>query len=292
MNKYLFLSMRPQQWIKNFFIFLPLVFGQKIFSFPANVKTLFTFFLFCMITGAAYLINDAIDVRRDRLHPTKRLRPIAAGHVRIPIAIGAAVFLACVSVAAAFALNIYIGGVVLAYFGFNLLYSKILKDFVIIDVFCLGGFFLLRIIAGTFASDVVFSYWMIFMTVLLALFLGFTKRRQEIRLLDRKVSSQHRYVLSKYNTYFIDQMIAVITPSITIAYMLYTVDARTVNSFGTHYLFVSVPFVYYGIFRYLYLIHKIGKSGDPTRILLHDIMLQLDIFLWLCVCTVVIYFKI
>jgi hypothetical protein len=132
---------------------------------------------------------------------------------------------------------------------------------------------------------------MIFMTVLLALFLGFNKRRQDLKLFKRKAYF-HRHVLVKYNTYFIDQMIAVITSSIVVTYMLYTIDARTVNFFGTRYLMFSIPFVYYGIFRYLYLIHKIGKQGDPTRILFTDRMTQLNLALWIIICIGIIYFKI
>ena len=186
-------------------------------------------------------------------------------------------------------LDVYFGCIVIVYLVFNFIYSKTLKELVIIDVFCIGGFFMLRIISGSVVAGVELSHWIIIMTVLLALFLGFNKRRQELKLLEQK-TTHHRRVLAKYSLYFIDQMIAAIISSSVIAYMLYTVDARTVREFGTKNLMFSIPFVYYGIFRYLYLIHKINRDGDPTRILLSDRMMQLNIALWIVVCTVVIYF--
>jgi len=186
-------------------------------------------------------------------------------------------------------LDVYFGWVVVTYIVFNFFYTKFLKDMVIVDVFCLGVFFLLRILAGSVVIKVALSYWIIFMVVLLALFLGFNKRRQELRLLEQKTTI-YRKVLDKYNVYFIDQMISVITSSIVVVYMLYTIDARTVKEFGTKHLMLSIPFVYYGIFRYLYLIHKLRKEGDPTRILMFDKKMQISIALWIMVCIGVIYF--
>lgn len=147
----------------------------------------------------------------------------------------------------------------------------------------------MRIIAGAAVARVVISYWIIFMTALVALFLGFNKRRQELRFLKKKATA-HRRVLTKYSFLFIDQMVPIITSSIVVVYMLYTVDARTVKEFGTNHLIYSIPFVYYGIFRYLYLIHKRHKGIDPTRILLSDGKMQLNFALWIIICIAVIYF--
>lgn len=188
-----------------------------------------------------------------------------------------------------FWMDVYFGWLVIIYLIFNFLYSRILKEEVIIDVFCIGGFFLLRIVAGTIATNVEWSYWMSFMIVLLALFLGFNKRRQELNHFEESAKF-HRRVLSKYNSYFIDQMISVVTSSIVVVYMLYTVDARTVRLFGTQHLIYSIPFVYYGIFRYLWLIHKMNRDGDPTSVLLSDEKMQINIILWGLVCIAVIYF--
>lgn len=290
LSKYVFFSLRPKQWIKNLFIFLPLIFGQKLFVFPANLKTVIAFCLFSLAASAVYLVNDIIDIEKDKIHPTKRLRPIASGKVSIRQATITAFILGILSIALSFMLNVYFAYMVIIYIVFNFIYSKILKDAVIIDVFCIGGFFLLRIISGSVVAGVELSHWIIIMTVLLALFLGFNKRRQELKLLERK-AIHHRRVLTKYSLYFIDQMIAVITSSIVVTYMLYTVDVRTVREFGTKNLMFSIPFVYYGIFRYLYLIHKIEKSDGPTQILLSDRMLQLSIVLWIVVCGAAIYLK-
>ncbi len=288
--RYLFLALRPKQWVKNLFIFLPLIFGKKLLVFPANLRTAIAFCLFSLATGVAYLINDIVDFERDRLHPTKCLRPIASGKVSIRHATIIAFIGGVLATVPSFVLNVYFGYSVIIYLILNLFYSKILKDLVIIDVLCISGFFLLRIISGSVAAEVVLSHWIIIMTVLLALFLGFNKRRQELKLLGQK-ATLHRHALTKYSLSFIDQMIAVITSLILIAYMLYTVDSRTVQEFGSKNLMFSIPFVYYGIFRYLYLIYRIKRDGDPTYILFSDRMMQLNIALWAVVCILVIYLK-
>ncbi|UCC96063.1 MAG: UbiA prenyltransferase family protein, partial [Candidatus Omnitrophota bacterium] len=230
--KYLFFSLRPKQWVKNFFIFLPLIFGKKLFTTPTNLKSVGAFFLFSITAGVVYLINDILDIEKDRLHPTKRLRPFASGKLNKKQALVTICILGIGSLVFSLMLDMYFFWVVVAYLIFNFIYSKFLKELVIIDVFCIGGFFLLRVVAGTAIAKVEFSYWMIFMTVFLALFLGFNKRRQELKSFERE-ASLYRSVLTKYNAYFIDQMIAVITSSIVVVYMLYTVDKRTVSYFGT-----------------------------------------------------------
>lgn len=202
-----------------------------------------------------------------------------------------AIVLTAIVIGFSFLLKTTFGWVIVTYLVFNFVYSKIFKHIVIIDVFCIGGFFLLRIVAGSVVSDVALSHWIVIMVVLLALFLGFNKRRQELKLLSEK-GSLHRRVLGQYNIYFIDQMTSVITSSIVISYALYTVDVRTQKEFGSNHLMLSIPFVYYGIFRYLYLIHRLKKEGDPTRIIFYDRKLQLNIIFWLIVCILIIYFKI
>lgn len=287
---FIFAALRPKQWIKNLFIFLPLIFGKKLFIFPVNLKSLLAFILFSLAASVAYLINDIIDIQKDKLHPIKCLRPIASAKVSIKQATVVAFMLSILSIVLSFMLDIYFGSIVVIYLVLNFVYSKILKDLVIIDVFCIGGFFLLRIAAGATVTGVELSHWIIIMTTLLALFLGFTKRRQELILL-KSIAIHHRSVLTKYSLYFIDQIIAVITSSIVIAYMLYAVDVRTIEEFGTNHLIFSAIFVYYGIFRYLYLIHKLHSEEDPTHILLSDRAMQINIALWLIVCVIVIYFR-
>jgi len=289
--KYLFLALRPKQWIKNLFIFLPLIFGKKLFVFPVNLNVSIAFFLFSIAAGAAYLINDIVDAERDKHHAVKHLRPIASGKISVRLALISTFVLSLLSIGLSFMLNMYFGLVIIAYLVFNLFYSKILKNSVIIDVFCIGGFFLLRIMAGGVVANINLSHWLLFMTFLLALFIGFIKRRQELMLLEEKAVT-HRKVLTRYNIYFIDQVIAVITSSIAVVYMLYTVDARTISEFGNKHLMYTIPFVYYGIFRYLYLVHKRGKGEDPTHILLSDPKMQINLALWTSLCIAVIYFGI
>jgi len=288
--KYLFLSLRPRHWVKNFFIFLPLIFGQKLFDIQASLNIIIAFFIFSIISGVVYLVNDVIDLDADRSHPTKHLRPIASGKISVRSACVSALVLGLISVFCAFRLMPDFGWVVLTYLIFNFLYSKILKKVVIIDVFCLGAFFLLRVVAGSVIADVEISHWMLIMTTLLALFLGFNKRRQELSI-QGAADSSSRHVLFEYNIYFIDQIISIITSSIVVVYMLYAVDGRTVAEFGSTHLIYSVPFVYYGIFRYLYVVHKLHDGGDPVAIFLEDKMMQLNLFLWILVCILVVYFK-
>ncbi|MDA9101226.1 decaprenyl-phosphate phosphoribosyltransferase [Omnitrophica bacterium] len=286
--KAIFYSLRPKHWVKNLFIFLPLVFGQKLFMDYLLVKTAAAFLLFSLAAGVVYLMNDIFDYSKDKYHSIKRLKPIASGKVTIRVAVMTAVIIGGVCVCLSFIFNSRLGGIVLLYILFNLIYSKYLKEKVIIDVFCIGFFFWLRLAAGSVVSEVYLSHWIVIMTVLLALFLGFNKRRQELRLLGKNAPA-HRAVLAQYNRYFIDQMIAVITSSIVVTYLLYAVDVRTFHEVGSYGLIYSVPFVYYGIFRYLYLMHRHCNEGDPTRILLKDRLLQVNLVLWILSCIIVIY---
>lgn len=289
MIKNILYSLRPKQWIKNFFIFLPLIFGKQLFEINLLLKTCLTFSYFSLAAGAVYIINDIYDYQQDKHHATKKLKPIASGKVTIGQAKTAAIIIGALSLTGGYALESFLGHVIAVYMLLNLAYSKFLKHIVIVDVFCIGLFFWLRLIAGGIASGVHLSHWIIIMTILLALFLGFNKRRQELRLLGNKAQA-HRSVLLKYNRYFIDQMIAIITSSIVVAYLLYTFDDITVQKLGHTNLMYSIPFVYYGIFRYLYLMHRLPKEGDPTRVLLKDKPLLINLFLWLISCVVALYY--
>ena len=285
----LFVSLRTKHWIKNLFIFMPLIFGKKLFVSPLNTNTIIAFFLFSIAASAVYLMNDIIDREKDQNHPTKKFRPIASGKISIKTAITTSVFLGLIAISGAYFLNFNFCLIIVIYLSANIIYSKILKEAVIIDVFCISVFFILRVLAGGIVAETEISHWLIIMTALIALFLGLNKRRQEL-LITHQYAQDRRVVLEKYSTYFIDQMIAVITSSVVISYMLYTVDERTVSVFGTNNLIYSVPFVYYGIFRYLYLIHKANEDGDPTKMFLSDYKMQLNVVLWLIVCAFVIYF--
>jgi len=283
------IALRPEQWIKNLFLFLPLVFGKQLFNFPTNLQSCIAFFLFSLTASAIYLLNDIFDIEKDKAHPVKKTRPLAAGHITTRQAFISALALGLFSLILAFILNPYFALVLVIYIILNVLYSIFLKNIVIIDVFCIATFFLLRIAAGGIIAQVEISQWIVLMTALLALFLGFNKRRQELSTVQTD-SNESRTVLSHYNTYFIDQMIAVITSSIVVVYMLYTIDSNTIMRFETKQLIYTIPFVYYGIFRYLYQIHKIQSDGEPTTILLSDKTMQINLILWIAVCVFVIYF--
>jgi len=287
--KYLFIALRPRQWIKNLFVFLPLIFGKKLFLCPINLKVAGAFFLFSIAASVVYLVNDIVDLEKDRLHPAKRLRPIASGKVSIKQAKFAAYMLSLLVIPISFLLNVSFGSIVVIYLIFNICYTKVLKNIVIIDIFCIGFFFLLRILVGCAVAEVAISHWIIFMSILLALFLGFIKRRHELRFLKKK-ANLHRQVLTKYTQQFIDQMISVVTSSIVVVYMLYTVDARTVREVGNDHLMYTIPFVYYGIFRYMYLVYKRRKGGDAASVLLSDSKMQATLALWGATCIAVIYF--
>lgn len=286
--RHLFFAMRPKQWVKNFFVLIPLVFGQKLFSSPENLQAALAFVFFCAVSSSIYLFNDLADYERDREHPAKRLRPLAAGKISRSSAAGVGAFLAVFSLVLSFIFIPSAAPILLAYVAFSFVYTSVLKNIVLIDVFSIGVFFLLRILAGCAAAQVDLSHWLLLLTMLLAVFLGFGKRRQEIRLLGRRASA-HRGVLARYNRYFIDQAIVILTSSIAVAYTLYTVDDRTVKEFHTYHLLWTVPFVYYGIFRYIFLIQKSYKDGDPTRLFLSDRPMQVNALLWLLTAGAVIY---
>lgn len=288
---YVLYSLRPKQWIKNVFVLMPLLFGKKLFVWPENFKALLATFLFCLASSAIYLLNDLLDVEADRAHAAKRLRPIASGRVSTGLAKTLSFGLAAAAAAGAFFLSAPFGIVIVVYLLMNVLYSLRLKRIVIIDVFCIALFFLLRIIGGTFVVDVRFSHWMVFMVALLAMFLAFNKRRQDIRFLDRSGIASDS-VHFKYNRYFIDQMISTLTSSLVVVYMLYTVDARTIRAFGSNHLVYTTPFVYYGIFRYLYLVHRRKLGEDPTLLVYKDVMMKLNLVFWTLACVLIIYFKI
>ncbi|MDP3142752.1 MAG: decaprenyl-phosphate phosphoribosyltransferase [Candidatus Omnitrophota bacterium] len=284
----LIFSLRPKHWIKNLLIFLPAVFGQKIFVPSVFLKILSAFIFFSLASSSAYLINDVLDRKKDKAHPLKRLRPIAAGKIRPASAVTLAVILGLGSIYLSWLSDYRLSLAILVYLGFNLLYSFFLKEIVIIDVFCLGAFFLIRLLIGALVVNIALSHWIIMCILLLAIFLGFNKRRQELRLINIS-GKAHRQVLEHYNEYFIDQMCTVLASSIVVVYSLYTIDNRTVHEFGTSHLLYTVPFVYYGIFRYMYLIHKLVKDGDPTTMLFSDSKMMVNLLLWISMCIAVIY---
>jgi 4-hydroxybenzoate polyprenyltransferase len=284
----LFEAMRPRQWTKNVFVFAGIIFAKKLSDVPSLLLSVAAFCLFCVLSSGVYLINDLLDAEQDRQHPTKKQRPIASGRLSPPVAIVAAVALTVAGIGLAFVVNAAFAMVAITYFVLNVLYTYSLKHLVILDVLSIAMFFVLRAAAGAEAIDVPISHWLLICTVLLALFIALSKRRHELVLLNESASS-HRASLTEYTPYLLDQMIAVVTASTLMAYILYTVDARTVAEVGSTHLLYTVPCVIYGILRYLYLIHQRGEGGDPDRIVVSDPPFIINMLVWAAVAASVVY---
>ena len=280
--------MRPKQWTKNLIVFAGLIFAHDLFD-PYLARTaMAAFVLFCLASSAIYIFNDILDRERDRHHPVKRLRPIAAGRVSVPRAAMWTVLLAVLSVSLSWLVNPALFLVIVAYVALMVLYSLTLKQMVILDVMAVAAGFVLRAVGGAVAIGVYISPWLIVCTILLALFLGLSKRRAEITALDEQAPA-HRPLLTEYSTAMLDQMIAVVTASTVVSYCLYTMWPETVHKFGTQNLILTVPFVLYGIFRYLYLVYRRGEGGSPETVLLNDRPLLLTVALWILAVVIVIY---
>jgi 4-hydroxybenzoate polyprenyltransferase len=281
-------TMRPRQWVKSTIVFAALVFDGKLFVPDLFLKTTLIFFCFCLLSSAVYILNDLVDMEKDRQHPRKRTRPLASGALDPRFAAIAGLIFGVVSIAAAFAINPWAGLVLLAYLAQNFAYSFWLKNIVIIDVMVLSLGFLLRVLAGVVVVQVEnFSPWLYICVTLLALFLGFGKRRQEIVLLESS-AGQHRASLQEYNLALLDQIITIITTSTLIAYTFYSFDAAT--ALAHNRMLVTVPFVFYFIARYLYLVHVKGLGGAPDELLLEDKPLLINSALWALTVVGLIYF--
>src|SRR6476620_2409326 len=284
----LLLSVRPGQWTKNLLVFAGLLFGLKLFNLPAVFAASGAFVIFCALSGAIYLINDVSDRESDRQHPLKARRPIASGALSTSTAIATAIIIVLAGLAAAFGINVGFGVVAAAYVTLQALYSGPLKHIVIIDVLTIAAGFVLRAVAGAEAVSVDISHWLLVCTILLALFIGLAKRRHELTLLADGATS-HRPILGEYSAYLLDQMIAVVTASTLIAYIFYTISPETEQKFGTSWLGLTIPFPLYGIFRYLYLVHKRELGGSPADLLLNDRPLLACVTLWVLAVVLIIY---
>jgi 4-hydroxybenzoate polyprenyltransferase len=272
-------SLRPRQWLKNLVVFAALIFAQRLGDPEQVTRSVLGFLLFCITSGAIYIINDLFDADRDRLHPLKAQRPIASGALGVAPAAATAAILLIGALLAAFTLSRPFGAILLIYAIQNILYSLWLKEVVIIDVMVIAAGFVLRAVGGALIIDVPISTWLIICTILLSLFLAFCKRRQELESLDDE-AGEHRPALREYSVDFIDQMINVVTASTVVAYTFYTVSPEVEHKLGTQHLYLTVPFVLYGIFRYLYLVHRKGIGGNPTQALLTDRPLLTCVALW------------
>ena len=281
-------SLRPEQWTKNLFVFAGTLFGGHLLDARAMVRAAAAFAIFCALSGVVYLFNDLVDREADQLHPLKRLRPIASGRLSPRTAAIAAALLAAVAIAAALALSATFAWVSAAYVVLLVLYSFVLKHLVIIDALTIAAGFVLRAAAGAVAVSVPISHWLLVCTTLLALFLVLSKRRHELTLLaDGAIT--HRPILNEYSPYLLDQMIAVVTASTVVAYSVYATSGETAVRLGTTRLGLTIPFVLYGIFRYLYLVHQKRAGGSPADLLLTDRPLLACVGLWALAVALILY---
>jgi 4-hydroxybenzoate polyprenyltransferase len=280
-------SLRPRQWVKNLFVFAGVIFSQQMLT-PLVWTALGAFVIFCGLSGAIYLFNDVVDAERDRLHPSKRLRPIASGALSRSTALVFGVLLLAGCLAAAFRISPSFGLVALGYGALLTAYSVWLKHMVILDVLTVAAGFVLRAVAGAVAVEAEISGWLLICTILIALFLALGKRRHEYRSLTHDASA-HRPILAEYSESFLDQMISVVTASTVTAYALYTMSPETVAKFHTRLLPLTLPFVLYGIFRYLYLLYRRDLGGNPSDLLVTDRALLFDALLWMLATLAIIY---
>lgn len=271
-------TMRPRQWTKNIFIFAALVFDGQLFNFESFSRTLAGFILFCLISSCVYILNDIVDVEADRQHPEKKKRPIPSGKLPIRAAWIVLIFLVVIVFMLAGLLSIAFEAVIISYFIINIAYSKWLKHIPILDVLIIASGFVLRVHAGVTLIDVErFSPWLYVLMTLLSLFLGFGKRRAELSLLAHDAGS-HRKVFDGYTLPLLDQYIMIVSGTTIVAYSLYTFSAPNLPE--NHSMMLTIPFVVYSIFRYLYLIHVEDAGGTPEEILLSDRPFQVSMILW------------
>jgi len=288
--KEILISSRLQHWIKNLFIFAAIIFSQNIFNLSQLGKTIVAFISFCLLSSSFYIFNDLQDLEEDKRHPLKSKRPLASGRLEKSYALISFAVLGVSGLILAALLNWPFFFISLLFFFLQVAYSLWLKHVVILDVFVIAAGFFIRVVAGGLAIKVTLSSWLLICSTLLALFLALSKRRHELVLLAKK-ASEHRPILEEYSPYFLDQLIAVVTASIVVAYCLYTISEETVAKFGTANLLFTVPFVLYGIFRYLYLIHQKSEGGSPETLIIRDKPLLLDIFLWIVTAVLILYLR-
>lgn len=281
-------SLRPEQWTKNLLVFAALLFARRLFDPAAVLQALAAFAIFCGLSGAVYLLNDVSDRESDRQHPVKRHRPIAAGRVSAPTAVAWALVLTALGLSLAFWLHTGFGMTAAAYLMLQAAYTRVLKHMVILDVMAIAFGFVLRAVAGGLIIGVPISDLLVICTILLALFLGLSKRRHELTLLAAGAAG-HRRILEEYDPYLLDQMIAVVAAATLVAYIIYCLSPETTARFGTHWLVLTVPFPIYGLFRYLYIVHRKDGGGNPSEMLLTDRPLLSCVGLWGLTVVAVIY---
>ncbi|HEY9188398.1 MAG TPA: decaprenyl-phosphate phosphoribosyltransferase [Ignavibacteria bacterium] len=281
--------LRVKQWIKNFFVFGPIIFSKHLFDIQYVNAALLAFLSFCLLSSTIYIINDIVDLDIDKLHPIKKNRPITSGRISVPVAIMIAGVLFLIVVYINIFLEHYFQLVSLSYFILNILYTFWFKHIVILDVFSIAGGFMLRVLGGAIVINVPASPWLIICTLFISLFLAFAKRRSEIITMEDKQNSITRKVLDDYDLKFLDIMLVITSSGMAISYSLYTVSERTIKELNTDNLIYTTIFVLYGIFRYLYLLLKKNIGEDTAQVLLKDTPMMINIFLWVITCIIILY---
>ena len=261
--------MRPHQWVKNAFVFTGLLFGHAWRNQELAMQAVTAFAAFCLVSSAVYVLNDIADVAQDRLHPRKKSRPLAAGRVSLPSAIALAAILGAAGLVLGRMASNVVAAILLGYAMMNVAYTLHLKHIVILDVFIIAAGFMLRILAGTLGVGIAPSQWLLLCGLMVTLFLGFTKRRAEIFALNEDRAA-HRKVLEHYSPVLLDKMIGITAAGLIMSYSLYTMNAETIRIHGTANLIYTVPFVMYGVFRYIYLLHHQSRGGDTAHDLVRD----------------------
>ena len=280
---------RPKQWLKNFFVFAPILFAGQLLNFDLMFKNIIAFIAFCFVSSSVYIINDISDIESDRVHKKKRFRPLASGEISIKQAKIFFIFIALITIAITSLLNIYFAVVIIVYFVINALYSYKIKNIVLLDVFFISFGFMLRVLGGAVAIDVAISSWMSLTTIFISLFLAISKRRAELSQSDLNDVNKQRKVLNNYDIVFLDQMNTIAATGTIICYALYTVSEKAVTTFHTDYLIYTTPFVIYGIFRYMYLIHRKNLGENPEQIVTKDIPLIINLILWFLFSVLIFY---
>jgi 4-hydroxybenzoate polyprenyltransferase len=287
MLKALLKTMRPKQWMKNGFVFAALIFDEKLFRPVMLLRSILAFVIFCLASSAVYLLNDLADREKDRQHPTKRYRPLASGQLAPGVAVAAVVIFILVSLLCALWLGRGFALVIAGYLILNVAYSFWLKHVVLVDVFLVAAFHLLRVVAGVVVAQASFSPWLYICITLLALFIAIGRRRHELILLGEGNANTHRASLEHYNLRLLDDMIGMVTAAATVSYSFYTFSAP--NLPANHTMMLTIPFVLYGLFRYLYLIHVKSEGGSPEELILEDKPLLACVALWGLAVVVVLY---
>jgi 4-hydroxybenzoate polyprenyltransferase len=280
---------RVPQWIKNFFVFVPLLFSQHIFNMTYFAPVLSAFFMFCLVSSIVYIVNDIVDIEADRAHPVKKNRPLPAGLISIKNAVITVIIFAAILGLFLPALNFKFRIFLLSYFLLNIFYTFIFKHIVLLDIFSLAAGFMLRVLAGAFVISVEISSWLILTTMFISLFLGVMKRRSELVLTSDEPGKSTRKVLASYSLNFTDQMSTIAAAGVIICYALYTVSERTIKVFNTDNMIYTTPFVVFGIFRYMFLVYMIKKGENTVEIMLTDIPMIINVILYIISIVLIIY---